>query len=459
MKFLERSAKRADGPGASPARIAAFRALLRVERDNAFAATLLSADRLADMSTEDRRLAHEITLGVLRWRGELDYLINVTTGRAAEKLDLPVRIALWIGLYQIRHLDRIPEHAAVNESVELLKHGAHRRAAPLVNAALRMALRERPDAPDDHVRDRLNRLSISASHPRWLVDRWIERLGIDDATSLACANNAHPPVALRINPLRAPSRARTLEEISALGIEVRDSAFAPGALVITAGHLSQSSRPVREGWVYVQDEASQLVGHLVAPQPGDNVLDVCAAPGSKATLMAALMGNTGRIVAVDKYRARLATVVEAATRLAVRIIEPLAADSTVELPLLHDVLFDRVLVDAPCSGTGTLRRNPEIKWRLAPADIPRFTDLQKSLLDHAAERVRPGGRIVYSTCSLEPEENEVVASYFLERHREFSVVGAGLPGRLLTPDGFVRTYPHRDGSDGFFAAVLERTTT
>ncbi len=436
--------------------MAAFRTLLRVERDEAFAAPLLSSDRLADLSPEDRGLAYELALGVLRWRGELDYLINATTGRPAEKLNLPVRIALWLGLYQIRHLDRIPEHAAVNESVELLKHGSHRRAAPLVNAALRAALRDRPDAPDARVRDPLNRLSIAASHPRWLLERWIERFGIDEATALALENNRHAPTALRVNPLRAPSRARALEELSTLGVDVRDSTIAPDALVVTSGHLPQSSRPVRDGWIYVQDEASQLVAHITGPKPGDDVLDVCAAPGSKTTLMAALMGNTGRIVAIDLYRARLATLDETCRRLAVRIVRPVAADATRDLPLAPHVRFDRVLVDAPCSGTGTLRRNPEIKWRLAAEDLPRFASLQTGLLARAAERVLPGGRLVYSTCSLEPEENEHVAAAFLAAAPEFGHVTAGLPPGLCTPEGFVRTYPHRNGSDGFFAAVFER---
>lgn len=448
--------ERAGHSKVSPARLAALRVLLRVERDGAFAAPILASDRLAELSSEDRRLAHELVLGVLRWRGELDYLINLTTGRAAEKLDLPVRAALWLGLYQLRHLERVPEHAAVSETVELLKNGKHWRAAPLANAALRKALRDRVEAPDARVRDPLNRMSIGLSHPRWMLERWSGRLGHDETEALARADNRHPPAAFRVNALRAPSLARVLSELAEAGVEARESEVAPGAYVVTSGHLPQSSRAVQQGWVYFQDEASQLVAGLVGARARDRVLDVGAAPGGKSTQMAAAMGNDGLVVAVDLYPARLATLAETCRRLAARIVRAVAADATRPLPIAPEARFDRVLVDAPCSGTGTLRRNPEIKWRLAAADLERFAALQTSLLERAAERVRPGGRLVYSTCSMEPEENEAVAGAFLERNPDFSAAPEAVPEPLRTAEGFLRTWPHRHGSDGFFAAVLSR---
>jgi 16S rRNA (cytosine967-C5)-methyltransferase len=441
----------------SPARYEAFRVLVRVERDGAFAAPLLASDRrVGGLSPEDRRLAHELVLGVLRWRGELDYLVNVTVGRPAEKLDLPVRVALWLGLYQLRHLDRVPAHAAVNESVELVKNGKRWRAAPLVNAALRAAMRDRPEAPDDRVRDPLNRMAIALSHPRWMLERWVARLGPEEAEALARADNDPPAHALRVNPLRAPSLARALEQLSDDGVEVRASSLAPGAYVVERGHLTPASRAVREGWVYLQDEASQLVASLVGARAGERVLDVGAAPGGKSSQLAAAMGNDGLVVAVDLHPARLATLAETCRRLAARVVRPLAADASRDLPLAEGVAFDRVLVDAPCSGTGTLRRNPEIRWRLTPADPARFGALQGSLLDAAAGRVRPGGRLVYSTCSVEPEENEEVVAAFLGRHPEFALAPGAVPEALRTADGHLRTWPHRHGSDGFFAAVLER---
>jgi 16S rRNA (cytosine967-C5)-methyltransferase len=440
----------------SPARVEALKALLRVERDGSYSTALLAAERLQSLSPEDRRLVHELVLGVLRWRGELDYLINVTAGRPAEKLDLPVRIALWLGLYQIRHLGRVPEHAAVNESVALVKDSKYWRAAPLVNAALRTALRDRPEAPDERVRDPLNRLAIGLSHPRWMLSRWVERLGEDDARALAVTNNEHPPVAFRVNTLRAPSVERTIEELASAGVEARESTLTPGAYVVTNGTLSPDLRPVSSGWVYLQDEASQLVARLVGARAGERILDVGAAPGGKSTQMAASMGNAGTVVAVDLHPARLATLAATCARLATRIVRPLAADATAPLPIDEGVLFDRALLDAPCSGTGTLRRNPEIRWRLTADDPRRFAILQRMLLDRAAERVRPGGRLVYATCSLEPEENEDVVESFLAVNPAFRVDESDIPEEVRTPAGFLRTYPQKHGADGFFAAALAR---
>jgi 16S rRNA (cytosine967-C5)-methyltransferase len=440
----------------SPARVEALKILLRVERDGSYSTALLAADRMQALSPEDRRLAHELVLGVLRWRGELDYLINRTAERPAEKLDLPVRIALWIGLYQIRHLARVPEHAAVNESVALVKDSKYWRAAPLVNAALRTALRDRPDAPDERVRDPLNRIAIGLSHPRWLVARWVDRFGEDETRALAGTNNEHPPVAFRINALRAPSVARTLEELASAGVEVRESALAPGAYVVTSGTLSPELRPVSRGWIYLQDEASQLVARIVGAKSGERILDVGAAPGGKSTQMASAMGNAGTVVAVDLHPARLATLAATCSRLATRIVHPVAADASVPLPFSEGARFDRVLLDAPCSGTGTLRRNPEIRWRLAAEDLPRFADLQRALLERAAERVSPGGRLVYATCSLEPEENEAVVEAFLGDNSAFRLDETAVPADVRSPSGYLRTFPHRHGSDGFFAAVLAR---
>ena len=440
----------------SPARVEALRTLLRVERDGAFAAPLLASERMDALSTEDRHLTYELVLGVLRHRGELDYLVNVTAKRAAEKLDLPVRVALWLGFYQLRHLTRIPEHAAVNDSVNLMKESTYWRAAPLVNAALRGALREPPEVPGAEVRDPLNRASIALSHPKWLYARWVEVLGSEEAEALARANNEHPNVSFRVNGLRAPSLGRVLEDLEASGVEMRPSEVAPDAFVVTKGTLAPAIRSVKQGWIYVQDEASQRVASLVGARAGDRVLDVGAAPGGKTSQMAAAMGNGGTIVAVDLHPARLVTLAMTCHRLAVRNVRPLAADASRRLPVAAEALFDRILLDAPCSGTGTLRRNPEIKWRLTAADLERFADLQGEMLETAAAHVKPGGRLVYSTCSLEPEENEAVVARLLERRPEFRVEPADAPEALRTSEGYMRTYPHRHGSDGFFAAVLAR---
>jgi 16S rRNA (cytosine967-C5)-methyltransferase len=289
-----------------------------------------------------------------------------------------------------------------------------------------------------------------------MLERWVARLGAEEAEALARADNEPPPHAMRVNALRAPSLARVLEELSDDGVEVRASSLAPGGYVISSGHLTPASRAVRGGWIYLQDEASQLVASLVGARAGERVLDVGAAPGGKSSQLAAAMGNDGLVVAVDLHPARLATLAETCRRLAARIVRPVAADASRDLPLAGSVAFDRVLVDAPCSGTGTLRRNPEIKWRLTATDPARFGALQGSLLDSAARHVRPGGRLVYSTCSVEPEENEDVVAAFLARHSEFALAPDAVPAAVRTHDGYLRTWPHRHGSDGFFAAVMER---
>jgi 16S rRNA (cytosine967-C5)-methyltransferase len=289
-----------------------------------------------------------------------------------------------------------------------------------------------------------------------MIARWVERFGEDETRALAAANNEHPPVAFRVNALRAPSAGRTLDELAGAGVDVRESTLAPGAYVVTNGSLSPELRPVSRGWIYLQDEASQLVARLAGAKAGERVLDVGAAPGGKSTQMAASMGNSGTVLALDLHPARLGTLAATCARLATRIVHPVAADATRPLPFADGVLFDRVLLDAPCSGTGTLRRNPEIRWRLTAGDLPRFADLQRSLLERAAERVRPGGRLVYATCSLEPEENEEVVEGFLRDNAAFRLDANDVPAALRTPQGFLRTYPHRHGSDGFFAAVMER---
>ncbi len=444
-------------PTLSPARAEAFRVLVRVVRDDAYAAPLLATSRIDLLSVEDRHLVNELVLGVLRWRGELDYIINQLTERAAEKLDLPVRVALWLGLYQLRHLDRIPAHAAVSESVALVRRGASWRAAGLVNATLRGYSRKPPEVPGPHVREPLNRLSIALSHPRWLLARWQGLLGVDEAASLAQANLAPAPVAFRVNTLRAPSVARVLAELDSAGVAVRSSDVAAGGFVVVSGAIAPRSRVVARGWIAIQDEASQLVSELLAARPGERILDIGAAPGGKATALAAAMANQGEVVAVELHQARAEVLAESAERLAARIVRPLVADATQPLPFAPGTAFDAVLVDAPCSGTGTLRRNPEIKWRLREADLAACARTQSALLAEASRWLRPGGRLVYSTCSLERVENEEVVEAFLASHPDFEPVNA--PQRFRVEGGGFRTFPHRHGCDGFFGVEMRARRT
>lgn len=439
----------------SPARRAAFDILAQVEAKHGYASALIAALPESDLSREDRALAQEITLGVLRWRRSLDYFIERYSGRSIARLDLPVLIALRMGLYQLRHLTRIPQSAAVNQSVNMVKRARVASAASMVNAVLREAARRLDEIPGEGIADPLERASVELSHPRWMIERWRSVFGEQETRQLAVANNTPPTTAFRVNTLRT-SVNEALAGLSAEGVTVRESQVARDAFVVASGPAPAITGAARRGAIYVQDEASQLVSILLEPKRGHRVLDLCAAPGSKTSHIAALADDKAWVVACDRHHHRLTTLRATCERLGVESVDALALDSTRELPFADGQEFDRVLVDAPCSGTGTLRGNPEIKWRLSADDLTRLAELQLSLLERAASSVVRCGRLVYSTCSMEREENEEVVRGFLERTSRFRVIEPKAPAGLITNDGFVKTLPHRDNADGFFAAALER---
>jgi 16S rRNA (cytosine967-C5)-methyltransferase len=441
-------------PSTSPARRAAFEILRRVETERAYASVLIASLPDTSLSREDRGLAHEITLGVLRWRSALDYLIEHYAGRPVGRLDIPVVIALRMGIYQLRYLARVPASAAVNESVELVKSAGLRSASSLVNAVLRKAARNPGEEVGAGINDAGARAAMELSHPEWMLWQWWAMLGESEARALALANNMPPASAFRVNTLRV-TVDEALAELAKQGVTARASEFVPGAFIVEQG-AAAVAQAANQGRIYVQDEASQLVSLLLDAQPGDRVLDLCAAPGSKSSHIAALTRDEGWIVGCDAHTHRLALLVDTCKRLGVHSIDTVALNATRVLPFAEDApKFDRVLIDVPCSGTGTLRRNPEIKWRLEPDDIARLAGVQLNLLRAGAVMAKPGGRLVYSTCSLEREENEEVISRFLELDTQFSVIEPNAV-EMITPEGFVRTFPHRHGMDGFFAAVLEK---
>ena len=458
-----RSAKPANSakPAISPARRAAFDTLRRVEAEGAYSSPLVAALSESDLSREDRALAQEITLGVLRWQKSLDYCIERYSRRKAASLDLPVLIALRMGLYQLRHLTRIPASAAVNESVNIVKRSRARSAHGFVNAVLRNAARHLEDAAGEGIDTEMERVAVELSHPRWLIERWAARLGAAEARELAAANNRHPQTALRVNTLATTesdtSESDALRLLESRGVTLLRSSYVPGAFVVESGPASEVQQAVARGLIYLQDEASQLVSQLLDAKSGERVLDLCAAPGSKSSHLAALTENGALIVACDIHQHRLAQLAATCNRLGAHSVSPVVLDATGELPFLAQARrFDRVLIDAPCSGTGTLRRNPEIKWRLAPDGPARLAEVQLSLLNRATQVIGKGGRLVYSTCSIEVEENESVINRFIDDGAPFRVIQPDAHADLITAEGFVRTFPHRHDTDGFFAAVLER---
>jgi 16S rRNA (cytosine967-C5)-methyltransferase len=419
----------------SPARLTAFNILQQVEA-GAFSSNLLAAAE-PQLQPLDRALCHELVLGVLRRQSRLDRIVEHFSKRTVERLDPAVRIALRLGLYQLRYLTRIPASAAVNESVNLVRAARLSSATAFVNAVLRRAVREREYDPAAGISDRLEKIALETSHPRWLVERWATEFGVDEAAAFARANNEMPPTAFRV--VQARSREdEVLSKLRAAGATIEASRVVAGAWLVD-GATSMLRELSEAGEIYLQDEASQLVAEMLEVKQGESVLDLCAAPGGKTTLMADRVDDRAMIVAADISRRRMETVISTMRLQGFVRIEPIVLDAAQPLPFAPES-FDKVLVDAPCSGTGTLRRNPEIRWRLASTDFARYAERQKQIISRAVEVLKPRGRLVYSTCSVERDENEEVI--------------AGVEGLRLIETK--RTWPHREGTDGFFIAVLSK---
>jgi 16S rRNA (cytosine967-C5)-methyltransferase len=435
----------------SPARAAAFKILLRVEREQSFAVELLHSGLLDDLSAADRNLTTEIVMGVLRWRSRLDQAIAHFSFTPFGKLDLEVVTALRIGAYQIMFLSRIPSHAAVNETVEMVKAGKKASAAGMANAVMRKILAQQTSGKALAERQDL---AARSAHPQWLVERWIHNFGEDIALKICEYDQQVPPTMLRL------SSVSDEETLRREGIEL-----APGALMSSARRLVSgdvtATELFRSGKIAIQDEGSQLVAALVGA--GKKILDCCAAPGGKTAAMATRLPEAEMFaVELHPHRARLLRQMAPQTN-----VQVFTADA---LRLPFGAEFDRVLADVPCSGTGTLARNPEIKWRLKPEDLRDLQQRQIAIVAAAMKHVAPGGRLVYSTCSLEPEENEQVVDAAMKQNPEFRIIPAKeellrLPksGELvwrevdqLVSGNFLRTIPGAQSCDGFFAAILQK---
>jgi 16S rRNA (cytosine967-C5)-methyltransferase len=367
-----------------------------------------------------------------------------------------VRNLLRLTAYQLQFLSKAPAYAAVNDAVALAKRRAHGEAAPFINAVLRSLTRSGgnlPPFPEDPVEAAGTRLAF----PSWLARRWASRLGLDEAERLMTALDERPEVTIRANLLKCTRAQLAQRLVKEEEVACSATTFAPEGLALEQPGPAFRFKAFTEGWFTVQDEASILVGHLLAPKLGETVADVCAAPGTKTTHLAALMQNSGKVVAMDPNAARLKLVAQSAVRLGITIVECHGGSAEALAPRFKD-RFDRVLVDAPCSNLGVLRRNPDVKWRRTEADLPRLALRQRAILDAAASMCRPGGTLVYATCSLEPEENEGIVLPFLEAHPEWRLdppAEAEFP-IPFEPPGVLRCLPHKHGTDGFTAFRLKR---
>ena len=448
----------------SPARAAAFDILLRVERESSYASDLLHSPTYERLSTPDHALATELVMGVLRWRSRLDAEIATTSSQPLSKLDIEILIALRLALYQFLWLDRVPPRAALHESVELVKRARKRSAAPFVNAVLRKlsTSARRPDLSADE--NSPEAVAHALAHPLWLVERWAREYGLSAAHQICVHNQSIPAAAIR---LRTPAAEHLL---NGEGISLLPGCLLASARRVQSGDITHT-QAFRSGQIVIQDEASQLVAALTSPdvlKEGSRILDCCAAPGGK-TLALADHNPPAAITAVElhSHRARLLQKLLRAHAAQSAQIQIVAADAQ-HLPL--SLPFDRVLADVPCSGTGTLARNPEIKWRLTLDDLAELHRRQLAILCSALAQVAPGGRLVYSTCSLEKEENENVVEQALAENHSFRLLDCypeldrlKASGQLtwpnpvsLTRGPYLRTLPAIHPCDGFFAAILEQ---
>jgi 16S rRNA (cytosine967-C5)-methyltransferase len=448
----------------APARLAAYQILSTLSSRRSDLPTAIAHTRESLRDERDKALAAEIATGVQRQRPALDYLIAHFAKRPLARLDPEVLDILRLSAYQLLHLSRVPAAAVVDDAVKLTGKLGKRSASGLVNAVLRTLSRNRaslplPTRPDvDSDRERaLDYLSITLSHPRWLAARWLDRMGLNRAEAWMQFNNRAAPLTLRANTVRA-SVSDVQQQLAKEEVVTHRGRFAPDALIVDEGHPLRGS-DANAGFFIVQDEASQLVTLLAGDRPGPLMLDACASPGAKTTAFAARMSEDGLVVACDIRDRRMALLrqtVQATGAANVRLVQ---ADVLEALPFAPR--FATAIVDAPCSGLGTLRRDPDIRWRREETDLPALASRQRQMLQHAAAVLVPGGRLIYATCSSEPDENEHVVEAFARETSAFEPIDARsvhahLPAETIDARGHLRTEPDRHGLECFFGAVFER---
>lgn len=437
-------------------RRAALEILLRVEQQRSYADVLLG-NRLREFEPNDRRLVTILVLGTLAWRARLNFEIERLSSRPLKDIHPAILEILRLGLFQIRFLDRVPTHAAVDTAVALAHEHQGARATGFVNAVLRSATRNKPATPE-RGENEVEYLAITWSHPRWMVQKFIAAFGASDAERLMAADNEAAPNAIRLNLTRG-ARDEMIARIRGDGMEIAREGIFPETLILS-GAPRFDSESFQAGLFHVQSESSQIIARLLAPREGATVADCAAAPGGKTTHLAEITGARGRVVALDRNHRGLVSASAVTRRLGHRNVALVRADLTRSVPIRSGSI-DFVLLDAPCTGSGTLREHPEAKWRLGPEDPVRMSAVQRAMLDNAARIVRRGGgALVYSVCSLFAEEGPGVIADFLASHREFTP-DTHPPEYdklrdLIRPDGSLLMRPDRGGYDGFYAIRLIR---
>lgn len=433
-------------------RDAALEVLLEVNKNQAYS-NLLVSRKIKEFKLEgpDRGLMTELAYGTLQHQTKLDFLLAPFL---KGKIEPWVRILLRLSVYQLVFLDRIPEHAVVNEAVTISKKRGHKGISGLVNGVLRSFLREGPRSTET-IKDPLERLAVETSHPEWLLKDWIDRYGLEKAREIAEQNNTAPPQTVRVNTVKI-SRDEAIASLEQEGFTVRKGIVEECLHV--SGKPAASSELFQSGRLTIQDESSMLPAHALQLQEGLSVLDMCAAPGGKSTHIAQLMNDTGTVMALDLHQHKVKLIRENAERLGLNSIEPLVGDARQAREILEGAQFDRVLIDAPCSGYGVIRRKPDMKYTKQPTDAARLAEIQLAILEEAYELLKPGGTIVYSTCTIEPTENQQVVEAFLSQHPDMELID--LPNVLeelphLSEGPGIQILPYADG-DGFYLAALTK---
>ncbi|MCG7383502.1 16S rRNA (cytosine(967)-C(5))-methyltransferase RsmB [Paenibacillus sp. ACRRY] len=452
-------ASRSQRPKTSP-RALAVKVLSAVEQDGAYSNLELNRRlKEADLSPADAGLATELVYGTIARLNTLDYFLERFVAKGMAKLQPWVRSLLRISVYQMLYLDRIPEHAVVSEAVNLAKKLGHQGISGMVNGVLRNMIRNRDELRIPNDLPAAERIALEHSHPLWMVKRWMGRYGEETAEAICKANNEPPAVSVRVNTTMT-SREKLMQEMESTGAVVEPSRLSPDGILVRSGGNMALTSWYRDGLFSVQDESSMLVAEAVAPEEGQTVLDCCAAPGGKTAHMAEKMQDRGRIIANDVHAHKRQLIMDQADRLGLSCIDAVTGDALDLDERYPHASFDRILLDAPCSGLGVIRRKPDVKWTKSPEDIEDISGLQRELLDRVAPLLKPGGVLVYSTCTIEPAENELMVADFLKRHSEYQAVDSAWTGTELEKwnrvNGGVQILPQYAHSDGFFIARLTR---
>jgi 16S rRNA (cytosine967-C5)-methyltransferase len=433
-------------------RDAALTILLTVDKSQAYSNLLLHQTiEKYKIDAKDRGLLTELTYGTLQHKLTLDYYLEPFI---KGKVDIWVRWLLRMSLYQMHYLTKIPAHAAVNEAVEIAKRRGHKGIASLVNGVLRSILREGVRSLDE-IKDEVERLAVGTSHPQWLVERWVESYGFDQTRAMLEENNVPPAQTVRVNVTKATVE-QVLTTLEREGVKAKRSEFVPECIYLLSGQAARTGA-FRNGLITIQDESSMLPATVLNPQPGMKVLDMCAAPGGKTTHMAEKMNNEGSILATDLHPKKLDLIEENTTRLGLTIVQTAPIDGRQATQYLKAEDYDAILVDAPCSGLGVMRRKPDIKYTKREEDLQSLQTIQLNILENAVKLLKAGGKLVYSTCTVDREENEGTVKAFLAQHPEMvSVELEHLPQQLMTKqqDGMLQVFPQDIGSDGFFVAAF-----